>query len=176
MGTAKKTEQDKTPEAAAKPATPAAEPPAGTPTDGGEHRLVTPAAPRDDDGGHPLKTPSGAPPIANVAAPLAAPPRRGPGGEPIAQHVAVGAVLDERHIGIVDEDGKPVDLATALVRGTEVGSIRYANQRIYEETTLPGTDRTRRKLLFGQNATVPEHVYEELCATVSATKTSRTGT
>jgi len=109
----------------------------------------------------------------NAAAPLVAPVHRGPTGDPIGQHVAVGAVLDERHIGIVDEDGQPVDLAAALVRGTEVGSIRYATQRIYEETTLPGTEATRRKLLFGENATVPEQVYEQLCAAMDATATAR---
>lgn len=136
-----------------------AEPPAGTPVDADPaHQLAAPA-----EGGA----------ISNVAAPLTAPARRGPDGEPMAQHVAVGAVLDERHIGIVDEDGNPVDLATALVRGTAVGSIRRATQRIYEETTLPGSNQTRRKLLFGRNATVPEAVYEQIVDAAARTKSAR---
>lgn len=94
-----------------------------------------------------------------------APARQGGGartGAPQEVPAIRSAVLDEAHLGIVNAKGEPLDLDKVLVRDSPKARIRRATERIYEKTTMPGTDRPRMRLIVGEGGMVPDADYEAL--------------
>jgi hypothetical protein len=125
-----------------------------------------PATPGPDDGADSGEQPAHRKATAKgkgtKAAPLAAPPEP-PAEQPRpAVTAAIGAVMDERHLGIVGSGGDQLNLAKVLVKDNPKGTTWRATERIYESTTVPGSERTRRRLLFGQGAVVQEHEHRAL--------------
>lgn len=74
----------------------------------------------------------------------------------------IRSVLDEAHLGIVNAKGEPLDLGQALVRDSPTARIRRATERIYEKTTMPGSDQPRMRLIVGEGGIVPDADYEAL--------------
>lgn len=76
---------------------------------------------------------------------------------------ALGAPMHEKHLGVVNRKGEPVDLAKVIIKDVPTGSTYRATETLYEETTIPGAEsQTRRRILFGKDSLVPELELREL--------------
>jgi hypothetical protein len=168
--------QQEQPDPATDPSqTPATSTPGGENDDQPDTAPDSPAAPKPDEPDAPAEPSQSAEPAGTEAAPLASPPPRGLGNAPSVPTVppAISAVMGERHMGIVDAKGKPIDdLEAVLVKDTPQGTSRRAMTRILEETTVPGNhvpgqERTRRRLLYGEGQVIPEVEIQALLAAVA---------
>jgi hypothetical protein len=81
---------------------------------------------------------------------------------------AMKAPMHEKHLGVVNRRGEPVDLEQVIVKDVPAGSTMRATEVLYEETTVPGADdKTRRRILYGKDAIVPELEFRDLLAAVT---------
>lgn len=105
-----------------------------------------------------------------TSAPLTAPPedKIHPAAQLRTSEFSIIAVMDERHLGIVDGDDNPVLVDDVLVQEGPKATAYRAKQRVFEKSTMPGTEQPRRRLLYGEGAIVPRDEVERLREAVEA--------
>jgi len=130
-------------------------------------KVTGPAKPDDDT--KPVEEPTPDPPVEETgteAAPIDPPPAERETkihpAVPVDSSPAISAVMMERHLRVVNASGKPIDVKDVILRSTPISTSYTVTDRVFEETTMPGADAPRRRLLYGAGVIIDRSEFERL--------------